>query len=199
VGTTTAGGAFSFYPTKNLGALGDAGAAIVQDAATAERVRRLRNGGRIDRDRLAEPGINSRLDELQAAVLRARLPQLPAMTACRRHLASRYRSALPPAVRPVAERDAGHVYHLFPIRAGGRDALQTRLRDAGVETAIHYPLALTDQPAFAAYATHPCPIAEGAARELLSLPLHPGLTDVDVALVADALARSIGLPGRSQS
>ena len=167
--------------------------------ATAERIRRLRNGGRIDRDRLAEPGINSRLDELQAAVLRARLPQLPAMTARRRHLANKYRSALPPEVRPVAERDAGHVYHLFPIRAAGRDALQARLCDAGVETAIHYPLALTEQPAFAAYATHPCPVAEGAARELLSLPLHPILTDVDVALVTNALARSVGSRDRPGS
>jgi dTDP-3-amino-3,4,6-trideoxy-alpha-D-glucose transaminase len=198
VGTTTAGGAFSFYPTKNLGALGDAGALVVHDATTAERLRRFRNGGRIDRDRLVEAGVNSRLDELQAAVLRARLPLLPGMTARRRELAARYRSALPPGVRPVAEHDEGHVYHLFPILASGRDALRARLRETGVETAIHYPLALTEQPAFTAYATHSCPVAERAARELLSLPLHPRLTDADVAHVTDALAQSVGRPDPSR-
>ena len=191
VGTTTAGGAFSFYPTKNLGALGDAGAVIVQNAAVAERIRRLRNGGRMDRDRLAEPGINSRLDELQAAVLRARLPELPARTARRRQLAARYRAALPAALRAVGQRDEGHVYHLFPVLSDARDELQARLRETGVETAVHYPLALTEQLAFGAYASHPCPVAEHAARRLLSLPLHPGLTDADLTHVTETLGTCV--------
>jgi dTDP-3-amino-3,4,6-trideoxy-alpha-D-glucose transaminase len=187
VGTRGVGGAFSFYPTKNLGALGDGGAVTTNDMAIAERVRRLRNGGQQDRYHHVEAGVNSRLDEVQAAVLRARLPLLPAWTARRRALAAAYRAALPPGIMPIAERDAGHVYHLFPVRTAERDALQAHLATAGIGTLIHYPVALSEQLAFASYPRGACPVAERSAGELLSLPLHPRLTDSHAARVMDAV------------
>ncbi|MSO45192.1 MAG: DegT/DnrJ/EryC1/StrS family aminotransferase [Acidobacteria bacterium] len=185
VGTSGFGGAFSFYPTKNLGALGDGGAVITSDAAVAERLRRLRNGGQCQRYQHDEPGINSRLDELQAAVLRARLPRLAAQTAHRREIAAAYRRLLPAGLPAVAEVDAGHVYHLFPVRSTDREALQQHLRASGIDTLIHYPLPLTAQRAFAS-SPAPCPVAARAAREVLSLPMRPGLRDADVAAVAQA-------------
>jgi dTDP-4-amino-4,6-dideoxygalactose transaminase len=189
VGTFGAGGAFSFYPTKNLGGAGDGGAVVTDDGAIAERIRRLRNGGQADRYHHVEAGVNSRLDELQAAVLRARLPRLAAWTARRRTLAAVYRRVLPPHVVAVPERDPGHVYHLFPVRHRDRDGLQRTLAAAGIDTLIHYPVPLSEQAAFAPYGPAPCPVAAQAARELLSLPLHPRLTDDDVARVAEAVAR----------
>ena len=187
VGTTALGGAFSFYPTKNLGALGDAGAVITNDAAVADRVRRLRNGGQEPRHHHVEAGVNSRLDELQAAILRARLSRLPAQTDRRREIGRRYRAGLGPIVTPVAERDAGHVYHLFPVRTRHRTALSAHLLTAGIETLIHYPLALPDQLAFRSYTPIPCPVASAAAAEVLSLPLYPRLTDAQADEVIAAV------------
>ncbi len=188
VGTRAEAAAFSFYPTKNLGALGDGGAVITGSEAIASRIRRLRNGGQEGRAQHVEAGVNSRLDDLQAAVLRARLPLLPQWTTRRRALAARYRQLLPPSLRTIRERDAGHVYHLFPVLTAERAALQAHLASAGIETMVHYPVALTDQPAFAAFASHTCPVAATAASELLSLPLFPRLTDADVVRVAEAVA-----------
>ena len=190
VGTFGIGGAFSFYPTKNLGALGDGGAAITSDPAIADRIKRLRNGGQTDRYVHAEAGVNSRLDEIQAAVLRARLPCLGAWTQRRRELASEYRLSLQTGLRPIAERDAGHVYHLFPVRSSVRPTMQAALGAAGIETLVHYPMPLTEQPALARFRTHDCPVAARASRELLSLPLHPGLSRDDVRMIISAL-RSI--------
>jgi dTDP-4-amino-4,6-dideoxygalactose transaminase len=188
VGTIGAAAAFSFYPTKNLGALGDGGAVVTGDAALAERVRRLRHGGQTDRYHHAEAGVNSRLDEVQAAVLRARLPFVGEWTARRRALASSYRSLLDGlGVRPVPQHDPGHVYHLFPVRSTTRDALQAHLRSAGIETLIHYPVTLPRQRAFAGVTPAECPAAERAAGELLSLPLYPTLADRDVEQVAAAV------------
>jgi dTDP-3-amino-3,4,6-trideoxy-alpha-D-glucose transaminase len=184
VGTRSHAAAFSFYPTKNLGALGDGGAVITSDDAVATRVRRLRNGGQRDRYRHVEAGVNSRLDELQAAVLRARLPLLRAWTDRRRQLAAQYRRQLPDAVPPIRERDPGHVYHLFPVRVPARDELSAHLARSGIGTLIHYPVPLSEQQAFAAYEPMPCPVASAGAAELLSLPLHPRLADADVARVA---------------
>ena len=186
VGTATAAGVFSFYPTKNLGALGDGGAVITKDAALADRIRRLRNGGQADRYHHTEAGVNSRLDELQAAVLRARLLFLPRWTEGRRTLAARYRTMLPSGSTPP-EHDRGHVYHLFVIRSDARDGLQAYLRAAGIETLIHYPVPLPRQQAFAGLETVATPVADRAARELLSLPLHPRLRDEDVTRVAAAV------------
>jgi dTDP-3-amino-3,4,6-trideoxy-alpha-D-glucose transaminase len=187
VGTRGFGGAFSFYPTKNLGALGDGGAVITGDPAVADRIRRLRNGGQSDRYHHVEPGVNSRLDELQAAVLRERLRFLPVWTERRRALAAAYRRQLPDALT-VPETDSGHVYHLFPVRSHERDRLSAHLHAAGVETLIHYPVPLHEQPAFASLARGGCPIASRVAREVLSLPLHQKLRDTDVARVAEAVA-----------
>jgi dTDP-3-amino-3,4,6-trideoxy-alpha-D-glucose transaminase len=195
VGTTSHAAAFSFYPTKNLGALGDGGAVITGDEALASRVRRLRNGGQRDRYHHVEAGVNSRLDELQAAVLRTRLPLVAGWTARRRQLAAQYRHQLPDTVPPIRERDAGHVYHLFPVRLPARDALIAHLSQAGIGTLIHYPVPLSAQEAFADCEPAACPVAARACAELLSLPLHPRLTDDDVTRVAqqvDAFAKGYG-------
>ncbi len=189
VGSIGVAGAFSFYPTKNLGALGDGGAVVTRDRALAERVKRLRNGGQTDRYHHAEAGINSRLDELQAAVLRARLPYLRAWTDARCVLASRYREALRGApVTVLAERDAGHVYHLFVVRSGARGELQAHLAARGIETLIHYPVSIPRQPAVAAANPDACPIAARACDEILSLPLHPGMREDDIHDVAAAIS-----------
>ena len=190
VGTVGAAGAFSFYPTKNLGCLGDGGAIVTGDAALAARLRRLRNGGQTNRYHHAEPGLNSRLDEMQAAVLRARLPFLQGWTARRRMLAARYRAGLAKAsVTVPPEIDPGHVYHLFVIRSTVRATLQAHLAERGVETLVHYPVPIPRQPALAAQAPADCPEGNRACDEVLSLPLHPGLETADVdAVVASVCA-----------
>ncbi len=189
VGTIGVAGAFSFYPTKNLGALGDGGAVITNDRALADRIRRLRNGGQSDRYHHESFGVNSRLDEMQAAILRARLPRLREWTARRRALASRYRAQLAGlAVDVPREFDAGHVYHLFVVRSGERTALQAHLSECGVETLIHYPVPIPRQPALAAASPAECPHADRACNEVLSLPFSPALRDSDVDDIASAIA-----------
>jgi dTDP-4-amino-4,6-dideoxygalactose transaminase len=188
VGTIGIAGAFSFYPTKNLGALGDGGAIVTNDAALADRLKRLRNGGQTDRYHHVEAGINSRLDEMQAAILRERLPRLGRWTERRRALAARYRQRL--AGGPVdllPERDAGHVYHLFVVGGERRDQLQAHLADNGIETLIHYPVPIPRQPAFAAFDPAECAVATRTCDRILSLPLHPALRDDEVDLVAAAV------------
>ena len=188
VGTIGVAGAFSFYPTKNLGALGDGGAIVTADAALAARLRRLRNGGQTDRYHHVEPGLNSRLDEMQAAILRARLPFLGAWTARRRIVAAAYRAALVGApVQVPREFDAGHVYHLFPVRTPRRALLMQHLVADGIETLVHYPVPIPRQAALTSQSPADCPEATRACEEVVSLPLHPGLTDQDVAAVAAAV------------
>ena len=181
VGTIGVAGAFSFYPTKNLGALGDGGAVLTNDPALAARIKRLRNGGQSDRYHHVDAGVNSRLDEIQAAVLRARLPRLGAWTERRRVLAARYRRLLKdaPGVDVPAERDPGHVYHLFVIRVvrgvrlpwperrrrqpdQARTDLQASLASRGIETLIHYPVPIPRQPALAGVPSGDCPVAARA-------------------------------------
>jgi dTDP-4-amino-4,6-dideoxygalactose transaminase len=189
VGSWGAAGAFSFYPTKNLGALGDGGAVVTGDDALAERIKRIRNGGQRDRYVHTELGINSRLDEMQAAILRSRLPWLQRRTDHRRALAARYRSRLAEApVRVPMEVDPGHVYHLFPVRTPRRAALQAHLRSAGIETLVHYPVPIPQQPAFATSASGGWPMAEAAASQLVSLPLYPALSMME----ADSVSAAIG-------
>lgn len=191
VGQSSAGAAFSFYPTKNLGALGDAGAITTGDAALADRLRRLRNGGQRARYQHVEFGVNSRLDEIQAAVLRERLRRLPAWTAQRRVLAARYRDASrdwDPVVHVPPELDPGHVYHLFVVRTRCRDALQAHLSGDGVETLVHYPTPITRQPALASEAPADCPEATLASAEVCSLPLYPSLGVDELDLVAASVA-----------
>jgi dTDP-3-amino-3,4,6-trideoxy-alpha-D-glucose transaminase len=188
VGSFGAGAAYSFYPTKNLGALGDGGAITTNDPALAGRLKRLRNGGQADRYLHQEFGVNTRLDEMQAAILRARLAFLPAWTARRRALASRYRAALAGSrINVPPECDPGHVYHLFVVRSAKRDETRAALAARGVETLIHYPIALPQQPAFAALHPADCPNATRLANEVFSLPLYPQMNERDVDAVADAV------------
>jgi len=189
VGSFGAAAAFSFYPTKNLGALGDGGAITTDDVQLAARLRRLRNGGQTDRYHHGEFGVNSRLDDMQAAILRARLVYLPRWTEERRALARRYRISLAPSnmvtVPPLC--DVGHVYHLFPVRTTSRDAVQAGLRAAGVETLIHYPVPIPKQPALASERPADCPIANQVCEEIFSLPLYPTLPADAIDRVAAAL------------
>lgn len=189
--------AFSFYPTKNLGALGDGGAVTTSDAQLAQRVKRLRNGGQTDRYRHDEFGVNSRLDEIQAAILRARLPFLRRWTEQRRRLARTYRAALADvnAVVVPPEYDSGHVYHLFPVLSRQREALRAQLEGAGIETLIHYPIPIHKQRAIAS--ADECPVAERVCAEVFSLPLYPALDAGAIGRVSEALrACAVTAPDR---
>jgi dTDP-4-amino-4,6-dideoxygalactose transaminase len=185
-------GALSFYPTKNLGALGDGGALLVNDPALASRLRKLRNGGQSDRYRHELPGVNSRLDEVQAAVLRVGLKHLAASTERRRQLAALYRRELlsvPGLTLPEEQPYARAVHHLFVVRHARRDALRAALAERGVATLIHYPIPLHLQPAFASGGGRAgdFPVAEEAARGVLSLPLYPELRDEQALSVCAAV------------
>jgi len=196
VGTIGVAGAFSFYPTKNLGALGDGGAIITSDAALATTMKRLRNGGQTDRYHHETFGVNSRLDEMQAAILRARLRWLPDWTARRRAAAARYRQQLDGGSIVVPrEFDPGHVYHLFVVRSRERQALQERLRARGIETLIHYPIPIPRQPALAATSPAQCPETDRASAEIVSLPLYPTLTTAAIDDIAEAVS---GVKGQSE-
>jgi len=172
--------AFSFYPTKNLGAFGDGGAVVSRDAALIERISQLADGGRSDRYEHAEVGINSSLDELQAAVLRVKLSYLSDSTTTRRALASRYTEAFEgsPLQLPAELPGYRHVYHLYAARSQQRDDLRMRLAEHDIPTLIHYPIPVHLQPCFASLGGRvgQHPVAERAAQTLLSLPLHPELT-----------------------
>jgi dTDP-4-amino-4,6-dideoxygalactose transaminase len=190
VGSFGIAAAYSFYPTKNLGALGDGGAITTSDRGLTERLKRLRNGGQADRYHHVEFGVNSRLDEIQAAVLRARLPYLERWTMARRALADRYRRALargPVAVPPALE--PGHVYHLFPVRSPERERMRAYLSAMGIETLIHYPVPIPRQPALVPEHPADCPVADLVCGEVLSLPLYPSLPDTAVDEVAAAIGR----------
>jgi dTDP-4-amino-4,6-dideoxygalactose transaminase len=189
VGSFGAAAAYSFYPTKNLGALGDGGAITTNDASLADRMKRLRNGGQTQKYQHGEFGVNSRLDEMQAAILRARLTFLPRWTEQRRALGHEYRRALEgiAIVTVPPECDPGHVYHLFPVLSPDRDRLQARLKAAGIETLIHYPIAIPRQPAVASTQPAHCPRADRACAEVFSLPLYPALSIDAVRRVAAAL------------
>ena len=189
--------ATSFYPGKNLGALGDAGAVTTHDAALAQRVRVLRNYGSAEKYHNEVIGYNSRLDELQAAVLRTKLPHLPAWTAQRRQLAARYGQHLAgiSGLRlPHLASGATHVYHLYVVHHPRRDDLQRHLAAAGIGTLIHYPVPPHRQPAYAALGLPAgrFPIAEALAATCLSLPLWPGMTEEHVVAVAAAIRSFCG-------
>jgi dTDP-3-amino-3,4,6-trideoxy-alpha-D-glucose transaminase len=187
VGSFGAAAAYSFYPTKNLAALGDGGALTSNDGAIADRAKRIRNGGQGERYRHDEFGVNSRLDEMQAAILRARLQLLPAWTERRRALGREYRAALKDAaaVTVPPQHDAGHVYHLFPVLSPARESIREQLAAAGIETLIHYPIPIHRQRAVAT--GDACPIADRVCAEVFSLPLHPALATDSVLRVAAAL------------
>jgi dTDP-4-amino-4,6-dideoxygalactose transaminase len=182
----------SFYPGKNLGALGDAGAVTTNDERLAGKIRTLRNYGSQKKYFNEVIGHNSRLDELQAAVLRVKLPHLPAWTEQRQQVAQLYSqqlAGLGDLVLPATATGATHVYHLYVVRTAQRDALQQYLAEQGVGTLIHYPVPPHRQEAYAhlGIAAGTYPIAEELAATSLSLPMWPGMTPAHVTTVATAL------------
>lgn len=182
---------FSFYPTKNLGAYGDGGAVICNDPAYAERLKRLRNYGQTTRYVHQERGINSRLDEMQAAVLAVKLRHLDAHNTERRMLAEVYQTTLrdqSQVILPRARDNADHVYHLYVVRVPQRDVVMQSLKEHGVDTLIHYPIPVHRQTAYASlgYAEGSLPVTEQIAREIISLPMYIGLTRSDILMIGQA-------------
>ncbi|QWT18894.1 DegT/DnrJ/EryC1/StrS family aminotransferase [Bacillus sp. NP157] len=182
--------AFSFFPGKNLGALGDGGAVATDDDALAARVAALRNYGSAQKYHHPVRGINSRLDEIQAAMLRVKLRYLDADTSRRRAIAARYRDGIRhPGIRlPAAVREEAHAWHLFVVRCSWRDALQRHLAALGVQAQVHYPVPPHRQLAYAELAQLSLPLTERIHREVLSLPLNPALSDAQVEQVIAACA-----------
>jgi dTDP-4-amino-4,6-dideoxygalactose transaminase len=187
--------AFSFYPTKNLGALGDGGMVVTNDAAIAGRVRMLRSYGESDRYVHAMKGVNSRLDELQAAVLRVRLAWLEEQNSRRREIASRYREALASCGVQIAQdaASAEHACHLFVVRVQQRERVRERLLELGVQTLVHYPTLIPAQPAYLEYADAIPRLKESAraVNEVISLPLYPQMTMDEVERVMAAVAEAV--------
>jgi dTDP-4-amino-4,6-dideoxygalactose transaminase len=187
--------AYSLYPTKNLGALGDGGIVATDDPALAERIAALRQYGWRERYVSEVAGVNSRLDEIQAAVLRVKLQHLEAHNGRRRAIAARYDRALADSGLQLPARAAGceHVFHQYVIRSSRRTALQQRLRDAGIASNVHYPVPIHLQPAYRdriATAAGGLPHTEAAAASVLSLPMYPQLADAQVDAVCDAVLRA---------
>lgn len=181
---------FSFYPTKNLGALGDAGLVTCRDAGLAKRVRRLRQYGWDGKYVVVDgPARNSRLDEIQAAVLRTLLPSVDAWNARRREIAAEYATVAHPALRHPDIEGEDYVAHLYVVRSADREALKRHLALFGIASDVHYPLLDTQQPALKGIvAATVLPISEKATREVLSLPMYPELADAEVRRVCEALA-----------
>ena len=179
---------FSFYPTKNLGALGDGGAVTTDDDVLAEKVRMLRNYGSVTKNVHDVIGVNSRLDELQAAILRVKLPSLDAENSRRREIAQAYGRCLSGAglTLPVAGGE-DHVHHQYVIRSRDRDRVRSALEAGGIGTGVHYPTPPHRQPAYRGIDVSALPITERLAGEVLSLPIHPALRDAEVEHVVEVL------------
>ncbi len=185
-------GAYSFYPTKNLGALGDGGMLVTKDDALAERAARLRNYGQSVRYHHPEIGMNSRLDEIHAAMLQVRLKWLPELTLRRQEIAQKYMQGIQHALlRKLAapQETAAHVYHLYVIACAQRDSLQRHLESCGVQTHCHYPVPVHHQESCKAIRRDPQGLAasEWHAKTCLSLPCHPQMSDDDVDVVINAV------------
>ncbi len=192
VGTFGVAGAFSFYPTKNLGALGDGGAVVTSDAALDARCRLVKQYGWQQRYVSEIPGINSRLDEIQAAVLRVKLKYLSADNGRRVNLADAYRTlgANPRIVPPGVKPGSGHVYHQYVVQSDQRDRLETHCRDRGVGTSILYPLPVHRQPAYAGRVSlgpGGLPVTERVPERILCLPVWPEMSDGQRDAVVGAL------------
>jgi dTDP-4-amino-4,6-dideoxygalactose transaminase len=191
VGTLGALGAFSFYPTKNLGALGDGGLVITDSEALAARMRQIRDLGQDGRYNHVTYGVNSRLDELQAALLRVKLRHLGEWNQARRQRAAWYGELLadlPGLSLPVEADGRHHVYHLYVAQAERRDALRVWLSERGIGSDVHYPLPLHRQPIFAEFSPPGgAPVAESLAERIVSLPMFPHLTREQVEAVAEAV------------
>lgn len=191
-GTSGHIGCFSFYPGKNLGAYGDAGAVVTDDEALAKRIRMTANHGRLAKYDHEFEGVNSRLDSIQAAILRVKLRHLDSWTSARVEVANLYEKHLH-GVRgistPGAPSDGQHVFHLYVIRVKNRTELQDKLKETGIATAVHYPTALPNLKAFSrlGYSPKDFPIASQYQNEILSLPIFPELTEEKIAYVAKQL------------
>ncbi len=189
-GTLGIAAAWSFYPTKNLGAFGDGGALTTQDDAIAARMKRLRNYGAIEGYDFAEPGLNARLDEMHAAILRVKLHTLATNNERRRATAARYHAEIrnPLVKLPIERAGAFHVWHQFVVRCATRDRLRAHLAARGLETLIHYPRAMHQMQAFVRHGFAPVEPREAAraAAEILSLPIYPEVpaTQVDAVIAA---------------
>jgi dTDP-4-amino-4,6-dideoxygalactose transaminase len=191
--------AFSFYPTKNLGALGDGGAVVTNDAALADRARLLREYGWRERYVSQVPGINSRLDELQAAILRVKLRYLDQENAKRRQIAGRYGEALRDTglILPESRPEATHVYHQYVVRAHDRDVLRRQLGEAGICTLVHYPVPIHLQPAYRhrLAGTDLLSTTEALANQILSLPMYPELSPAQVeSVIQSAVSSNLAPP-----
>jgi len=182
-------GCYSFYPTKNLGAYGDAGAVVADDAELCERLRMMRNYGQKDRYRQELHGINSRLDELQAAALRVKLRHLDEWNAKRRRHAKLYGELLEGVTPPREMGWARHTYHLYVIRSRERDRLRGFLRKNGIGNEIHYPVPLHLQKPWSSLPKARLPETEKACGEILSLPIYPELSPAQIRSVAQAISR----------
>ncbi len=191
-GTFGAAGTFSFYPGKNLGAMGDAGAVVTDDDQLAASIRLLRDHGRMGRDHHAVIGVNSRLDALQAAILSAKLPHLERWNAARRDVARAYRETLNADLLDWGgpDEEAAESHHLFPILVNQRDELASWLKERGIPTGVHYRVPCHRSPAFAADILE-LPMAELRAARQLSLPIHPCLTREDLDYVVTAVAAGL--------
>lgn len=187
-GTFGDAGCFSFYPTKNLGGLGDGGAVITNDDALAERLKHVRNYGSSKKYVNRYVGVNSRLDELQAAALRVKLRHLDTITTHKRQLADLYFRRLNSVVQlPACHQDEFDVFHIFAIRHPDRDRLRTSLMEAGVHTEIHYPIAPHRQDALKDIIKNTYPVSERIHQTILSLPISVGHTEADIEKVIDTM------------
>ena len=190
--------AFSFYPAKNLGAYGDGGMVVTNDAKIAEKTRQLRNYGQRVKYHHAVMGTNSRLDTIQAAILRVKLRHLDRWNASRREHATDYNRLLAglPVDRPAVADNVEHVYHLYVIQVSDRDRVQTSLRANEIATGIHYPIPVHLQEACShlGYQRGDFPVTEAAATRILSLPMYPELTTAQIEYVAEALSHVAAQP-----
>jgi len=193
-------GCFSFYPTKNLGAYGDGGMVVTDQKDLQEQLRLLRCYGEKKKYHHVLKGTNSRLDELQAAILRVKLKYLDQWNAERRRKAQIYTTLLSrvDVVKPVEREDVRHVYHLYVIRTQKRNRLQTFLQEQGIGTLIHYPIPIHHQRAYQelGYLKGDFPQTEKSCREVLSLPLFPEITDSEMEAVVETIQSFFALPGR---
>lgn len=189
VGSLADAAAFSFYPGKNLGALGDAGAIVTNDESIARKARAIGNYGSDRKYHHIYPGLNSRLDEIQAGLLRIKLRRLDEYNEFRRKVAHMYLEGIcsPQVVLPRVKKGNTHVWHIFPIMTKRRDALQAYLKELGIGTLCHYPTAIHNQLAYKGLVHGSLPIAERLSAEELSLPLFLGMTDEQVQYVIDAI------------
>lgn len=186
---------FSFYPGKNLGAYGDAGAIVTDDEILASKARMIANHGRLEKYNHEFEGINSRLDGIQAAILSVKLRHLEEWNEMRRSLASRYNELLDAsgAITPIEKPGYRHVYHLYVVRVRRRDEVRAKLQEKGIATGIHYPIALPNLKAYEylGYKPHDFPIATKYSKEILSLPMYPELKEEHLAYVCEQLKIAI--------